>query len=186
MPGARCVLGVLAVWIDPVTVPEPVFEPERFASDALYATRFGRFNLFTYLVEHEDGRSGNFLVSKPPDDFHIFAIDNGIAFGAIVKNWFVLNWNVIRIPAIPHLEIERLRRIGKKEIDQLGVVAEMKADSNGILQAVPPGPNRDPRHGTRVAEGWVQLGLTHDELEGLEERIEDLLERVDEGELPQF
>jgi hypothetical protein len=186
MPGARCVLGMLAVWVDPVTVPDHVLQPERFASDPEYATRMGRFNLFTYLVEHEDGRSGNFLVSKPPDEFRIFAIDNGIAFGAFIQNWFVPNWNVIRIPAVPHLEIERLRRVDRSLIDRLGVVAELKADANGILRPVPPGPNRDPKKGTRVTDGWVQLGLTRKELDRVEARLHDLLARVDRGELRTF
>jgi hypothetical protein len=186
MPGAKCVLGVLSVWLDEVTIPERVFEPERFASDAQYAANMGRFNLLTYLVEHEDGRAGNILVSKAPEDRRVYAIDNGIAFGATVKNWFVPNWNVIRIPAVPHLEIERLRRVDEEEIDRLGVVAEMKADSNGMLETVPPGPNRDPNRGARVSEGWVQLGLTENELEAVEDRLEALLERVDEGKLPQF
>lgn len=186
MPGASCVLGVLSVWLDQVTVPEPVLEPERFASDAQYAANMGRFNLFTYLVEHEDGRAGNFLVSKTPEDRRIFAIDNGIAFGAVVKNWFVPNWNVIRVPAVPHLEIERLRRIDRSTIDRLGVVAEMKADANGILQTVPPGPNRDPEKGPRVSDGWVQLGLTRSELDRVEKRLRELLARVDRGELREF
>ena len=110
-PGASCVLGVLSVWLDKVAVPERVLEPEQFASDAQYAANMGRFNLLTYLVKHEDGRAGNILVSKTPEDRRVFAIDNGIAFNATVKNWFVPNWNVLRIPAVPHLEIERLRRI---------------------------------------------------------------------------
>ncbi len=186
MPGARCVLGVLSVWLDQVTVPERVLEPEQFASDAQYAANMGRFNLLTYLVEHEDGRAGNVLVSKAPEDRRVYAIDNGIAFDATVKNWFVPNWNVIRVPAVPHLEIERLRRIDRSSIDRLGVVAEMKSDANRMLVAVPPGPNRDPDHGTRVEDGWVQLGLTRSELDGVEQRLEELLERVDEGELPQF
>ena len=33
-PARSCVLGVLSVWLEQVTVPERVFEPERFASDA--------------------------------------------------------------------------------------------------------------------------------------------------------
>ena len=47
-----------------------------------YAANVGRFNLLTYLVEHEDGRAGNILVSKAPEDRRVFAIDNGIAFDA--------------------------------------------------------------------------------------------------------
>jgi hypothetical protein len=186
LAGTSCVLGVLSVWLEQVTVPESVFEPARFASDAQYAANMGRFNLLTYLVEHEDGRAGNVLVSKVPEDRRVFAIDNGIAFGAMVKNWFVPNWNVIRIPALPHIEIERLRLVNRSQIDRLGVVSELRADSNGMLAAVPPGPNRDPERGSRVAEGWLQLGLTRSELDGVEARLQALLARVDRGELPLF
>jgi len=186
LAGTRCVLGVLSVWLEQVTVPESVYEATRFATDAQYAANMGRFNLLTYLVEHEDGRTGNVLVSKAPEDRRVFAIDNGIAFDALVKNWFVPNWNVIRIPALPHLEIERLRRVGRSEIDRLGVVTELRADPNGMLESVPPGPNRGPERGARVAPGWLQLGLTRSELDGVEARLQALLARVDRGELPLF
>jgi hypothetical protein len=186
LAGTSCVLGVLSVWLEQVTVPEQVFEPARFASDARYAANVGRFNVLTYLIEHEDGRAGNILVSKAPEDPRVFAIDNGIAFDATVKNWFVPNWNVIRIPALPHREIDRLRRVDRSLIDRLGVVTELKADSNGMLAPVPPGPNRGPKIGSRVEPGWIQLGLTRSELDGLEARLQALLARVDRGELPLF
>ena len=186
LPGTNCTLGVLSVWMDQVTVPESVFEAARFASDAQYATNIGRFNLLTYLIEHEDGRAGNILVSKVPEDRRVYAVDNGIAFDALVKNWFVANWNVIRIPALPHLEIERLRQVERSQIDRLGVVAELRADPNGMLESVPPGPNHDPESGTRVSAGWLQLGLTRSELDALEARLRALLARVDRGELPLF
>ena len=186
LPGTHCVLGVLSVWLEQVTVPEHVFEPERFASDAGYAANAGRFNLLTYLVEHEDGRAGNILVSKVPEDRRVFAIDNGISFSAVVKNWFVPNWNVIRVPALPHLEVDRLRKVDRGEIDRLGVVSELRADPDGMLAAVTPGPNQAPERGTRVAPGWIQLGLTRSELDALEARLRELLARVDRGELPLF
>jgi hypothetical protein len=195
LPGTSCVIGVLSVWLDDVEVPDSIYDPERFKSDAKYASSLGRFNLFTYLIQHEDGRPGNFLVSEEGDDDEeqeededprVFAVDNGIAFNAPVKNVFVTNWNEIRIPALPHLEIERLRKIGRRQIDQLGVVTEMRADEKGVLTVVTPGPNRNPKIGARHARGWLQLGLTRSELDDLEERLQDLLARVDRGELPLF
>jgi len=184
--GTNCTLGVLSVWLDDVTVPATVLEASRFSSDPLYARNVGHFNLLTYLIEHEDGRGGNILVSKAPEDRRVFAVDNGIAFGALVRNWFVPNWNVLRTPAVPRSAIDRLRRIGRSEIDRLGVLVELRADTDGILENVTPGPNRDPEHGSRVAPGWLQLGLTDSELEDVEERLRELIERVDRGDLPVF
>lgn len=186
LAGMRCVLGVLSVWLEQVTVAKNVIQPSLFASDAQYAANVGRFNLLTYLIEHQDGREGNILASKAPEQRRFFAVDNGIAFGAVIQNWFVPNWNVIRVPAVPHIEIDRLRRVGRAEIDRLGVVAELRADPNGMLAAVTPGPNRDPERGSRVAPGWLQLGLTRSELDELEARLHALLDRVDRGELPTF
>jgi len=58
-------------------------------------------NIFTYLVEHQDGREGNFLISRD-DRRQVFAIDNGVSFGEPwpFYNWFVSNWNVLRVPAV--------------------------------------------------------------------------------------
>jgi len=187
LPGSRCVLGLLSVWLEDVEVPERLLDPERFASDPVYASDLGRLNLLTYLIEHKDGRDGNFLVSKPPAPRRFFAVDNGIAFGAgFVQNWFVRNWHVIRVPAVPHLEIDRLRKVGRKEIDRLGVVSELHPTPDGMFAVVPPGPNLDPEKGVRITKDSVQLGLTRSELDHVEARLHDLLERVDRGELPTF
>jgi hypothetical protein len=186
LEGTRCVLGVLSIWLEQVTVPEQVFEPQRFASDARYAANVGRFNLLTFLVAHEDGRAGNILVSKQTEARRVFAVDNGIAFGAVVRNWFVPNWNVIRVPAVPRSAIDRLRRIDRAEIDRLGVLLELRADRDGMLEGVTPGPNAGPERGSRVGPGWLQLGLTRGELDHLEARLKNVLARVDRGELPVF
>jgi hypothetical protein len=44
----------------------------------------------------------------------------------------------------------------------------------------------DPEEGVSVRDGVVQLGLTEDEVEDIWERIEDLLEDVDDGEISLF
>jgi hypothetical protein len=186
LPGSPCVLGLLSLWLEDVEVPERLLDPERFGSDPLYASALGRLNLLTYLVEHKDGRDGNFLVSKPPAPPRFFAVDNGISFSAFIQNWFVSNWHVIRIPALPHLEIERLRKIDRKQIDRLGVVSELRARPDGMLMAAPAGANLDPEQGVRIAKDSVQIGLTRHELDGVEARLKDLLARVDRGELRTF
>jgi hypothetical protein len=186
LPGIRCVLGMLALWLEQVTIPDDIFDAKRFAADPRYATSVGRLNLLTYLVEHTDGREGNFLASTVADDPRYFSIDNGITFGTFLSNWFVPNWNVIRVPALPHIEIERLRKVERSQIDRLGALAEMQANTDGVLVSVPPVMNRDPDRGTQVTPDRLQLGLTRSELDAIETRLRTLLERVDRGELPVF
>jgi hypothetical protein len=184
--GTSCSLGAVSIWLQNVTLPTSVYDPSLFAANPGYATSVADLNLLTYLVEHQDGREGNFLISKNAADLRVFAIDNGISFGAVVHNFFVPNWDVIRVPAFSRASIERLRRVDRADLDRLGVLVELHADANGMLVPAPPGPNRDPEHGARVGPGWLQLGLTRSEIDHLEERLRELLARIDRGELAQF
>lgn len=184
--GTRCVLGTLVVWLDQVTVPDVLYDPQRFRSDPLYARRMSDFNLLTYLIEHEDGRRGNFLVSEDDSDRRVFSIDNGVAFGAKIKNIFVHNWNRIRVEALRSESIERLRRLDDARFAALGVLAELHADADGVLRAVPPGANRDPDRGSRVGPDWIQMGLTKGEIDALRKRRDRLLADVDDGRIAVF
>ncbi len=185
-PGTRCVTGALVVWLDRVTVPDVLYDESRFEAEPLYARHFADFNLLTYLIDHEDGRAGNFLVSELESERRIFSIDNGISFGTWLTNWFVRNWNEIRVPALRAEAIERLRRIGPADLADLGVLVELRADDAGILRPVPRSGNAAGERGARIADGWLQLGLEDDEIEGVAKRLEDLLENVDSGSLATF
>jgi hypothetical protein len=66
------------------------------------------------------------------------------------------------------------------------VLGELRADSAGVLSAVTPGENLDPKVGTRVAPGRIQLGLTAAEIDGIATRLQELLARIDAGELGVF
>jgi len=143
-------------------------------------------NLLTYLIEHEDGREGNFLVSEIESDRRVFSIDNGVSFGAKMKNFFVPNWNKIRVPALRRATIERLHQVTPEHIEALGILAELRADESGILRPVAFSENVEPKKGARVAPGWIQLGLSRGEIKGLRKRIERLLANVDAGRQPVF
>jgi hypothetical protein len=184
--GATCVLGLLSVWLQDVEVPEPLWDPERFLHDPRYAAHRADFNLFTYLVEHRDGRAGNFLVPSDPADLHVFSVDNGIAFGGLIYNYLVTNWDTLHVPALRRAAVERLRRLDPADLDALLVVAELRADAEGVLRPVPAGPVVDPEHGTRVEPGFIQLGLTRAEVDAVAERRAHLLEQVDRGDVPLF
>jgi hypothetical protein len=186
LPGTRCVAGVFVIWLEEVTVPKVLYEEPRFRDDPLYARHMADFNLLTYLVDHTDGREGNFLTSELESERRVFSIDNGVTFGALVHNFMVPNWNVIRVPALRKETVERLRKVGPSDYEALGVVAELRADGDGVLRAAEPTPNRAPRKGARVADGWIQLGLEADEIAALRRRVEHLLADVDAGRIATF
>jgi hypothetical protein len=183
----QCVLGVLSLWLKDVTLPSPLLDVERFSKDPLYATFLADFNLLTYLIEHHDGRTGNFLVAADDTRRRVFAIDNGNCFGGPWYNWFVANWSEIRVPALRRASIERLRRVQEEDVEALlGVVAQLERDDRDILQPVDPGKSLDDDAGVRWVDGVLQLGLTGDEIEDVWERIEALLEDIDEGDIAVF
>lgn len=184
--GTRCELGLVAAWLQHVKPPEVVYDPERFTTDRRYAEHLADFNLLAYLIEHRDGRGGNILVSDDPHEGRTYAVDNGIAFGNLVWNYFVTNWDVLRVPALRRAAIDRLRRIGPADVDALLVVQELRRTRDGMLATTTPGPPLDPASGARVERGRVQLGLSRDEADAVAARLKDLLARVDAGEVKTF
>ncbi len=181
IPGVRCVLGWVMVWLEHVTVPKRLYERERFLADPAYAFHLGNFNLLTYLIDHRDGRAGNFLVSNDAANRRVFSVDNGIAFDPVIYNYFVSNWHRLWVPAVRREAIARLRQVTAADIEALGVVADLVADADGILRYRTPGTNLDPARGARVRPGRVQLGLTQRERRGVSARLAALLAAVDAG-----
>lgn len=184
--GTRCVLVVAAIWLENVRVPKTLYDARRFSEDPVYAYHLANFNLLARLIDHRDGRRGNILVSVDPANPRVFAVDNGIAFGPKMYNVFVRNWDEIRVPALPKKSIDRLRRVTAADLESLGVLLEMHADAGGVLQHVPAGTNLAPFKGSRGGRGSIQLGLTRAEIDGVGERLRDVLERVDAGKLAVF
>ncbi|MFN2376148.1 MAG: hypothetical protein ABR538_06405 [Candidatus Binatia bacterium] len=183
LPGTTCVLGVLTTWLEDVTAPEKLEDKKRLREDEAFARYMADFNLLAYLIDHRDGRRGNVLLSSDAADPRVFAVDNGIAFGPFPWNFLVRNWNDIRVPWLRRDTVERLRRVDENTIERLGVIAELAADEAGVLRPVQPGPNLDDDEGVRIRKGRIQFGLTEDEIDDLEDRIEDLLKEVDSGKI---
>jgi beta-lactamase class A len=181
VPGTRCVLGMAAIWMNDVKEADDLDDWDRFRKDPHYAQHLADFNLLTYLVDHRDGRDGNFLESTDPSDPRIFAVDNGIAFEGFPWNFFVCNWNQIRVPWLRADPITRLRALPEEEIGRLGALFDMKADDQGIFRLVRPTAPIDPKKGARIVPGRIQLGLTAKEIAKVKERIGDLLAKIDAG-----
>jgi hypothetical protein len=181
--GSRCVLGLLSAWLKDVDAPDRFFDRERFARDEGYARGLADLNLLTYLIDHRDGKRSNLLVSTDDSDPRSFSVDNGISFGSFPWNMEATNWNEIHVPWLVRKSVDRLRAVDAAKLAELGVVAELAPDENGILQPTRPGENMVPHHGVRTQDGRVQFGLTGTEISKLHGRIKELLRRVDEGTL---
>lgn len=191
MKDSRCVLGVVSLWLKDVHLDLPLLDEERFGRDYAYAYFLSNLNLFTYLIKHHDGRVGNFLVSKDDARRQVFSIDNGVGFGdsfnGLWYNWFVANWNSLRVPALRKESIDRLRTLREEDVvATLGVVAQLARNEDGIYVNVPPGENLDPDDGVRIEGDTIQFGLTEGEIDDVWERIEDLIEDVDDGDIAVF
>ena len=90
------------------------------------------------------------------------------------------------MPALPRQTVERLRALSREDLDVLAVVSQLEADEAGMLRVSAPTVPIDPGEGVRVDGTTVQFGLTTDEIDDVWERIEELLEDVDEGDLAIF
>jgi hypothetical protein len=114
-------------------------------------------------------------------------IDNSTNFGTIPYNYFAHNWNIIRVAALRKASIDRLRKVKRADLDSLGVVAQLEKDNNdGIFYNVSPGANLDPEEPVRIRVGIIQFGLTKSQIDDVWERLQELLEEVDSGEIPLF
>jgi hypothetical protein len=184
--GTRCRVGLLSLWLENVALPERLLDPGRFLRDAVYARRLADFNLAMYLINHKDGRRGNFLVANDDADRRIFSVDNGVAFSGLFYNWFVPNWKKLRVPALRRVSVDRLRRLTRRDVERLGVVAQLELRAHGVVESVPPTGNLGPDMGVRVQGRIAQIGLDSGEIENLWKRIEHLIEDVDRGRVSVF
>jgi hypothetical protein len=184
LENSRCVLGLLSVWLKDVDAPEPFFDRERFARDERYARGLADLNLLTYLIDHRDGKRTNLLTSTDETDPRSFSVDNGISFESFPWNMDATNWNELHVPWLRKQSVDRLRGVDAARLAELGVVAELVTDQNGVLRLTEPGANMTPHHGVRVKDGRIQIGLTGEGIDELRKRIAKLLRRVDDGEIP--
>lgn len=181
-PGS--VLVALQYWLLGVR-PDDFWNPQRARTDSVYARYIGNFNILTHLIRHHDANVGNFLISDHTEHPRVFAVDNGVAFSAPVSNRGHM-WRDLQVRRLPRHTVDRLRSITREDLDRvLGVVSEYEV-RDGELIAVSPGPNISAGRGVRRTAERIQLGLTTREINGVENRIRQLLGRVDGGKIEVF
>jgi hypothetical protein len=186
LPEVRCVFGVDAVWLEHVKPASPLYEEDRFRSERGYAEPLANLNLLTYLIEHRDSRGSNLLASEDAGSRRVYSVDNGIAFGSRFYNFFLRNWDELRVPALPQRALDRLCRTSRSRVEELAVVAQLERDARGVLHPAPHEPPIDPRAGAVFRGGVLQLGLTEREIEDLWGRLRALCGEHDRGTLEVF
>ncbi|MFO7893115.1 MAG: hypothetical protein R6U63_05240 [Longimicrobiales bacterium] len=179
------VLVVLQYWLFDIAGAE-FWDRRRFASDSVYARHLANFNIFTYLVRHNDQNQGNYLISGIETDPRVFSVDNGIAFQSSVSDQGA-NWRRLRVDRLPTETIDRLRELTEEDVRRrLETVAQFRIQPDGTLTAEPTGPARDPGQGIRRSDRVIQLGLDRREIDDVWRRIQRLLARVDDGDFELF
>jgi hypothetical protein len=185
--GVPCVYGVLSYWLTNVS-PDGVLDATRFDSDPAYRQNVADLNLLTYLIDHRDTRRSNFLISTDPAHPRTFAVDNGLAFSGF-RNPIILftktNWAKIIVPALPREQLERLRKLTRRDLDTLLIVAQYSVTPDGMKE-VPPTQALSDSKGVRREGDVIQFGLTRGEVDSVAERLKALLEKVDRGEIKVF
>ena len=180
--GSDEVLVVLQYWLQEVKVIEDVYDPQRFAADAVYARHIGQLNVLTALIEHGDSNVGNFLISRAESGARVFSIDNGVAFAYNESDRGFL-WKRMRVDRLPQDVVARLRAVDEQELERrLGVLAQWRLQ-DGRWVAEAPGSSLNPGRGVRQSGGVVQLGLSRSEIDRVWRLLRQLLEDVDEGRI---
>jgi hypothetical protein len=182
--GTSSVLVAIQYWLANV-VDFVGFDKKRFRSDPDYARSLANFNILTYLVMHADSNEDNYKMARDQNKPRIFSVDNGLSFGW-EKSDRGEEWRYLRIDRVPLSTVERLRKIGRAELDEaLSVVAQFEI-RDGRLVAVEKSSALNPKSGIRLQGGVLQLGLSSGEISGVESRLKKLLKRVDKGKLEAF
>jgi hypothetical protein len=180
--GSDEVLVVLQYWLHEVKVIEDVYDPQRFASDAVYARHIGQLNVLTTLIEHGDSNVGNFLISRAESGARVFSIDNGVAFAHNDSDRGFL-WKRMRVDRLPEDVVARLRAVDEQELQRrLGVLAQWRLQ-DGRWLAEAPGSNLGAGRGVRQSGGVVQLGLSRSEIAEVWQLLRRLLEDMDKGRI---
>jgi len=161
------------------------WDEDRFEADPVYAYHLSNMNLLTFLIRHRDSHLGNFLVSQDPENPRVFSVDNGVSLSSAGADQGT-KWMWIRVDRLPAETVERLRQLKLEDlIAELGVMEEFEIRDSGLVR-VSPTENLEPQAGIRREGNLVQLGLTASEIEGIHNRLQDLLEDVDDGDYELF
>jgi hypothetical protein len=197
--GKSCVFGILSYWLEDARSIETAYDERLLAGPRLldakqfdptesYRRSLANTNLLNALISAGDTHAAQFVVTGNRRRPRIYSIDHTISFSYFRNPRLGLDdyWSIINVPALPRDSIERLRRLSIEDFEQLSVF-EQYQDTAGMLlgtRRTPPGAGDD--RGLRWWRSELQVGLTRNEIDLVYNRTQDLLERIDRGEIALF
>lgn len=169
LPGARCISGILSYWLEGVASvmdarKDGWFEGENdhalslalFGRNPVYRDSIARVNVLTYVIGHRDSHTRNFVIARGGSPV-VYSVDNSLSF-TMAPNPRILperDWSKIQVPALPRAIIERLRSASQR-VATLANIAVVQRTT---------------------------IGLTKAEIDGVRQRMLELVARADRGEL---
>jgi hypothetical protein len=181
-PTADQVVVVVQYWLSDIKVVADVYDPARFAADPAYARHIGQLNVLTHLIRHGDSNLGNFLIGDSEHGARVFSIDHGVAFASEESDRGDA-WKAMRVTQLPADTVERLRKITPELMtERLGVLAQWQLEQGNYV-AAPKSENMSESRGVRRSGDDLQMGLSKSEIRSVYRLLENLLERVDSGEI---
>jgi len=178
------VLVALQYWTMSVS-PEGVFDEKRADRDSVYARHLGDLNILTYLIRHRDANKGNVLVAVDSVNPRLFAVDNGVAFDSPPSDRGT-DWQHMRVKRVSAATVARLQALTDSSLTAaLAVVAQFERRGDDYVSTA-RGPSLDDGRGVRRGGSVLQLGLTSPEINGVRDRLRDLLEDIDRGKIKTF
>jgi hypothetical protein len=88
---------------------------------------------------------GNSWFQRTKSDVRSSPLTTAFPYGFWPYNFLIRQWNLIHVPAFHKDCIERLRRLDRRNLDYLSVIAQLEKDEDSILIPVPPGENLDSK-----------------------------------------
>lgn len=179
-----CVWGQLSYWVSPLDAPGEV-DWERIETDTDYARALGDLNILMYVIDHKDAHKDNWLLSDDPDRMRAVAPDNGVAFSGM-RNPFVKNyWGNISLESLPADTIALLRTISDDDLHALHVLETWTVEDRALVRTEDADPDTVDG-GVHMIDDTLTHGLRAGEIRRIRVRIDDLLARVDSGEIGTF
>lgn len=190
-----CVLGFLSYWLEDVAglkqarregwfhSHDDALDEDMFAGNPLYRESVADMNLVTYLIDHADTHSAQFVIRRDPQAPAVYSVDNSMSFGVKKNRRVRVDWSEIQVPALSRRAVARLRAA---DLDALPSIAELQLGRGGRLVPVAPKERAAEPAGVRWIGRRLVIGMTVDEIAMLRDRVDRLLLAIDRGELKLF